>query len=473
MKWGLLFMLFMVSFGVINLNDAIAGSLGPFHIYGNDLVFAASMLYAALKYALAQDQGSAKNNFPRRPTPDLTTPHLPMGAGVRRERSYSSAGAKPIFSPFRGSPASKAMLAYAALILFLIFRDYQSASAGWGGLQLLIRTLPFYLLFFIIPAFVTCREDLGRVIGMFVLTAGIGNVIIIAQSLHGPGNLFGNGLLGTIFTPPGPQIDYYQYGAFWRSNFPVYFACVWLFFYYAAQVVWSFKLRYLAAVVFFSLAILLNFSRSLYAGIALASLMFFLAAFRRRGGYFRVAILFGLLLAFIVLAAPILGLQDLGGGVVERMLSGLDEMQYTSGTWAGRLDHLALYRELNPDIVQLLLGYGYRGSLALLDLPFLEFGLIDPIYRGGILGTLVLFGVIVAVGRQAVRFIRQSRSVLLFAVAVATLCLVITEVGNLVGGNHFLYEYFGAAVTSGVAILAMAGALEGRDVPEPAAGVCV
>ena len=124
--------------------------------------------------------------------------------------------------------------------------------------------------------------------GVFVLTAVIGNVIIVAQSLHGPGNLFGNGLLGTIFTQPGPQIDYYQYGAFWRSNFPVYFACVWLFFYYAAQAVWSFKLHYLIAVAFFSAAFLLNFSRSLYVGIAVAGLVFVLAAYQRRRAVLRI-----------------------------------------------------------------------------------------------------------------------------------------------------------------------------------------
>ncbi len=418
MKWPLLILLLAVSLGLISLNEVISFRFIFINVYGNDLVFYTSGIYAAIQYLKYR-------------------------------------GFKQFYTQNRFLILNTIVL-YSFVVLFSILQEYQNGASGWSSLQLLIRVWPFYLLFFALPAFIISKDDLQKVFKLFLLICCVGNVIIIAQSLHGPGNLFGIGFLDLIYGKPGPQIIY-KYGIFYRSLFPISFSCIWCFFYFLTKLHFKFKVEYVIGVIFFSFSFLLNMSRGLFAGIAVAlALDMFLLNYRKRMSIF---IIFAAIIAIIIIipmATNNLSGDDLLSNIFLRIQQGLNDFQTQNGSWGFRLNQFNLLVNSRPDYYSWLFGWGYTGSLSTTGIVnFIEFGVIDPVFRSGIIGTIILIWVVANSLKSTIATYLKQTDLFYISIGLAFFSSLISELVNLLAADHFLYIYFGSLISLSLALLAI------------------
>jgi hypothetical protein len=405
MKWPLLVLFISISMGLVSFNNVISFRFLFINVYGNDLIFYAVIIYAFFQIIFWR----------------------------KSQRIFDL--------------DNKLITLYALVVLFSILWEFQQTSQGWGSLQYLIRILPFYLTYFILPAFIKSDKDLMRVLTIFIFVSTIGNFVIILQSLKGPGVLFDRSVISQILMKPGPQIIS-NYGSFFRSNFQIYFACVWSFFFCLAALIIKKKIIHLIGVIFFSFSFILNMSRGLYFGIFLALVIFFvLVSIMSRKFAVQYIFILAIIIMFVLLVTPLIGFNSIGSIILDRINTGLNDFQGNSGTWNARLVQLEMYLSLKPDIINLLFGYGYSGGKSgLSNLPFIEFGLVDPIYRVGIIGSLFLLISIFSLLVESIKGAIRNANNNLVLICLALLCSLISELGQLISADHFLYHYYGAVI---------------------------
>lgn len=421
--WPIAALLLTVIFGVIDLNRVFAVDTGPVRVYGNDLVFAFAMVLAIFSFV-----GSSRRPVALGPT-------------------------------FQGVLIAAGLMAVLAAVMLV--RDFSQSLGILGNTQGFVRQLPYFMSFFLVLAFISGEQDLLVVLRLWFAIAAAGTAIVILQSLRGPGDLFGGSLLDQVRVPPGPQITE-VYGIFSRSNFPITFAAVWCCFFCLAALLQRPSVPAAAGVFWFSAAWILNMSRGLYIGIALAFITCLLVLLATRALRPAVAVLGIAGVGAALFLTSVMGLGGLNDAVVVRGASAWQEYRLNTGTWASRLAEADAYFALEPGGDELLLGMGYTGTRSGLDRPFLEFGPVDLLYRGGLLGAAVLAGVLLIYCRGAIRAVQSTTRPLVICAGVATLCSVVSEIGQLPSANHFYYIYYAAVLGAAVAVTAAAHAVTTR-----------
>ncbi len=419
--WLIVGLLLSVGAGLFDFNAVIEAEAGPVKVYGNDMVFVAGAALALLQF----------NGGDRRP--------LITRGGTRT--------------------VLVALALFAVLAVMMIIRDFRETLGDFGNLQTLARVWPYFALFFAVAAFVATPGDLKMLLRVWFIITAAGTAIIILQSLRGDVLLFGDNFISRMLVPPGPQIIV-KYGIFHRSNFPIYFSAIWWFFFLSAMIARRPSLPAIAAAAFFSMAFILNMARGAYFGVALAAVVFLVLMAGARQMSLRLAVVSSALIGSLLFLIPVLGLGGLDEIIVGRTTSGLQDYRLREGTWQGRLVQAERYWEQEPEGMDLLFGYGYTGSRSELNTLFLEFGPVDLLYRSGVVGTVLLSVVLLLLGHAAIAGVIRWRAPVHVAIAMATLCSLISQTGEMPSANHFYYPYYAAVIGGMSALLAAAAALE-------------
>lgn len=418
--WPVAVLVVAVLFGVVDLNQVVAIDVGPLRVYGNDLIFALVCVLALYAYV-----------------------------GSRR---------RPVSHTLDGRTVLLAGAMFAVIALMMFSRDFVQSQGILGNIQALVRQLPYFLSLFLLLAFVSGERDLHMLLRIWFTVTAIGTAIVLLQSLQGTGDIFGGGPLDRLRVPPGPQITE-RYGLFSRSSFPITFAAVWCFFFCLTSLLQRPSARAAAGMLWFSAAWVLNMSRGLYVGIALAFFTCLLVLVAIRVLRPAAAVAGIATAAGALLVVSYFGLGGLDDAVVRRGASAWQEYRFNTGTWASRIDEADGYFALKPRGDELLLGMGYTGTRSGLDRPFLEFGPVDLLYRGGIIGAMMLAAVLLLYTRFAFRVARNAPRTLAACAGIATLCSIVSEIGHMPSANHFYYIYYAAVLGGAVAVTVAAQAL--------------
>jgi hypothetical protein len=395
-----------------------------FNVLGNDLVILATLLFCLGKYLFS-----------------------------------SKVIVRPLFADFDN--AKLAMWLYFGVAVMMAYRDSSYANeAGRSGLfTLFIRRVPYYATFFAVPAFVSNYNDLLKFVKVFIIVSFIGNIIIISQSFYGPGDMFRGLFISDIMSPPGPQIKM-NVGGLYRSNFAIYFACVWCFFYYLSKLFVKFTLIDFVAVFFFQFAFLLNMARGLYLGIILAVLVVIYLNTRKDKKLPKSVFVIPVVIVVIFLSLPYLGYEKLWESMMYRFRTGLLDFGSGTGTWGKRLGQLSGISRLNFDFTSIAFGFGYNALSAKTGLPFIEIGPIDLIYRSGVVGTVILATVIVLVIRYSLQNFRSTHDLFIGSISLAIVCSIISEIGHLPSANHFYYHFYASVIGFGIGLVYVAKRLD-------------
>lgn len=209
-----------------------------------------------------------------------------------------------------------------------------------------------YVLFFPTVAVVNSRARFHQVVCIGLIFALAGTVLTLAQSLHGLQNLFDSPYYETGSWPGNKQLV----GDVARVNLPISdwisFVLLILFGVSLLRPRWW----YLPIAVFLSIAILLNFARSLWlsmlAGMAVEALIL---AVHRRVSVGKVVILLVIIPIVFLLSLQIaayLGFAALPDALQSRVEEGFVTFESGTGTWGARLDQadLALHLWQNDPI---------------------------------------------------------------------------------------------------------------------------
>jgi uncharacterized membrane protein YhaH (DUF805 family) len=415
-EWSIVALLVAVACGLLDLNRVIEIAVGPMNVFGNDLLFVLAAAVAA---------------------GEIT---------VTRRRPLLVSRPQPL--PFL------AMTAYCCLAILMIARDYQPEAAGIANLQAIARDLPFFFTYFIVSAFIGTRRDLLVFTRLVLGIAIAGAAVAVLQSIHGPGELLAGLPFGEALYPPGPQIDVDSYGIFSRVVLPTMGLGVWSLFYCLAMALRRWSLTYVLGTLLFLFMVAVYMARGLYVGIAAATVIFTVIMVVLGRLPIRAVLLAALLACSLPFATSTIGLGDLNTAVFDRTSTAFADYQTQSGTWGSRLDEADWYWQLDPTSMELLFGNGYRGSKSELDLPFLEFGVADLLYRGGIIGVFLFLCSVACLLFLSVKSVRGAYSAVERSAAIGVICSITAQGVFLLSANHFYYKYYVAAISCVVAVVA-------------------
>jgi hypothetical protein len=334
--------------------------------------------------------------------------------------------------------------------IFILVCMTINSPSDWtetGGMETFaqLRKLFYFMSYFYILALTSDSSDLNFLFKSLVVIALIGSVLTIMQSLSGPDPLFG--------AVVGKDHDSYYNIAIWgqfdqigpltRVNLPVIFLVVFLFNYYFARMLEKINLFPLFLVGLFSLIIVINFSRGLFAGIfiALVALYFF------RGRIINLkyfSIIVGSLLVFSGMFYLFAGDLTDFELMPERAMSGYQEMKYETGNWAGRMEEVELYENAmqRADAKTWLLGFGLYPVKSEVGLEFIHVGWIDFPFRGGILFSLLNIFYLIGFNYWLFRRATHGQDEKIKIMSFSLLAYNITYAIFFFGSNHYWSSYF-------------------------------
>lgn len=292
-------------------------------------------------------------------------------------------------------------LAWLVFIMLLAVAAFRSPADSLRERLVNVRFVQDYLLFFPSIAVMTSKERVRKIAFVGVIFAVIGTGLTIAQSLHGLDNLFESPFYN-IGAWGGNKI---MVGGIARVNLPI---SNWIAFVLLAMLSLSLLRGQLWTLIlsgFLSIAILVNFARSLWLGMAggfavEVVLLFSLGALL--GPRLFRLLLVPLVLGLGFLAAPFVGLDGLTEAVQERLTEGLYFFSTSTGTWGGRLDVGAAAMDLWAREPWLGVGTAYYSVFG----QWIDLGLPALLVSVGIVGLileLVLFATCFFVGIQTLK----------------------------------------------------------------------
>jgi hypothetical protein len=423
-EWSLVALLLAVAIGLLDLNRVVAMGVGPMNVFGNDLLFAVVAVVTAGEL--------------------LVTGRRPL-----------------LLSRFQPLPFF-AMAVYCLLAILMIARDYDPEAAGLANVQTIARDLPFFFTYFIVSAFIGTRRDLAVFTRLVVALAVVAAIATVLQSIHGPGELLAGLPLGEALYPPGLHIEIDSYGIFSRVVLPTIGLAVWCLYYCLAMALRRWSVPYVLGIFLFLVVITVYMARGLYVGIAAATVVFTVIMVVLGRLRLRALLLAAVLACFLPFTTSAIGLGDLNTAVFDRTSTAVADYQTQTGTWGSRLDQAVWYTQQEPTPTALLFGYGYRATKSELDLPFLEFGPVDLLYRGGVVGVVLFLFSISALLYLCVRQVRLARSPVGRSASIALICSIAAQGVFLLSANHFYSKHYVATISCVVAIIAVSMVFE-RD----------
>lgn len=333
------------------------------------------------------------------------------------------------------------------LILFCMTINSPAGLTETGGVESLaqLRRLFYFMSYFYILAMASDSADLNFIFKSLVVIALIGSALTIMQSLSGPEPLFG--------AVVGKDSDSYYNIAIWgqfdqigpltRVNLPVIYLVVFLFIYYFIRMHDKNKLSNLLLLGLFSFIIFINFARGLFAGIfvAMAAIYFF------RGRILNLkyfSIIIGSLVACMAMVLLLTGSVSDIELLPQRMFSAYEDMQYDTGTWAGRMEEAAVYEGAlqSIDFRHLLLGFGLYPLKSEVNLESIHVGWIDFPYRGGLLFSFLTIIFLIKFNYWLFLQARHGRDEKIRIISLSLLAYNITYAVFFFGSNHFWTNYF-------------------------------
>ncbi len=338
-----------------------------------------------------------------------------------------------------------------AWLLFIVLLAVQSLRSPASSLTERFVHLRFcqdYLLFFPSVALLSS----GSRLRWFEVAGGayavLGTLLTIAQSLHGLENLFASPFYDIGAWNGNKQMV----GPLARVNLPISHWVAFALIVLVGMALIRFRLWHLALGGLLSLAILINFARSLWLGLAAAlaleALLLCRLGLLRGARALRLAALPAIVGVGIFLA-PYVGLGGLTGALSERINEGLYFFTATAGTWSARLDQsqvaLAIW-QANPLWGVGTAYYEVVGTWIDMALPavLLSIGLVGLVAEAWLLVVSSLLGLATARLGAA----RASASLVIIGVAVPAQVVLMMVYQQLLDSHALAVLAIATAVAS-------------------------
>jgi hypothetical protein len=268
--------------------------------------------------------------------------------------------------------------------LFLIV-GWNSPASSIKERFLNVRIVERYLLFFPTVAVCTSLNRIKIIVKWGIFFAITGTILTIAQSIYGLTNLFGS--------------DYYNIGVWGgnkmylgslaRVNLPISNWIAFVILVIFAQLLLRWKWNQVFLATFLCITVLLNFARSLWLGMLGACFVIVWLLYREkvvsRDQMVRLSF-FPLIIGGSLLVGSLVGLSDLPGALMGRILEGIFIFETGSGTWSVRLVGLANAITLWLNNWAFGVGLNYWETFG----GYLDLGIAIVLLSVGIVGFFVL-----------------------------------------------------------------------------------